>query len=178
MHETLDKIGIFSLSESPKHPLLWSHYAGGHRGVCIEFDASMGLFQSARLVAYTDQAPVINRLQESTSEIIDKSMLTKGDVWAYEEEWRVIARWRDENRIHRYLEQHNIQGDSRVFIEDQHGPGHYSFPPDAIRCIILGSSIGAEDESWLHTIIDRSSREIPIKQASMARNGIVTIDGL
>jgi hypothetical protein len=31
-------LGIFSLTEDPMHPLMWSHYAGQHFGIVVEFD--------------------------------------------------------------------------------------------------------------------------------------------
>ncbi len=31
-------LGIFSLTEDPAHPLMWSHYASQHYGVVVEFD--------------------------------------------------------------------------------------------------------------------------------------------
>lgn len=39
LHELLDHVGVLCLSESSEQTLLWAHYADGHRGVCVEFDA-------------------------------------------------------------------------------------------------------------------------------------------
>jgi hypothetical protein len=153
LHETLDRVGLFSLSETLDEPLLWAHYANGHRGVCIEFDANIGFFQAAQRVSYTNQAPVINRLQDGSSIILEKSMLTKGDAWTYEQEWRVIARWRDESRIQQYLDQHDVPDGFRAFMEVQDGPGYYSFPVESIRSIIFGSRIDSEIEVWIRKAI-------------------------
>jgi hypothetical protein len=73
---------VFCLSETAAEPLLWAHYADGHRGIGIEFDATAGFFAVAQQVAYTDQAPVINRLADGPEQILEKSMLTKGTAWA------------------------------------------------------------------------------------------------
>lgn len=178
LHETLDTVGVFSLSETSTHPLLWAHYAGGHRGVCVEFNANIGPFPTAQKMSYTDQAPVINRLLASSSDLIEKSMLAKGNVWAYEQEWRVIARWHDEDRIQQYLAGHDVPDSVRAFIEDQHGSGYYSFPVEAIRSVILGSRVEAEVESWLQAVIRRSARIIPVRRASITSDGLVTIEEL
>jgi Protein of unknown function (DUF2971) len=177
LHEILDRVGLFCLSETSTDPLLWAHYADGHRGgACVEFDADAGFFLAAQQVNYTDQAAVINRVIDGPKEILEKSMLTKGSAWAYEQEWRVLARWHDEDRIQQYLAQHDVPEGLRSFKRDQHGPGYYSFPADAIRSVILGSRVGRDVESWLRTVIDRAPQAIAVKRAIISRDGMVTIE--
>src|SRR5438477_4992628 len=36
--------GVLSLSEIPDDILMWSHYADGHRGICLKFRHSCGFF--------------------------------------------------------------------------------------------------------------------------------------
>jgi hypothetical protein len=175
LHEILDRLGLFCLSATPINPLLWAHYAHGHRGVCIEVNSNAGLFLAAQQVNYTDQPPVINRVLDSGSEIIAKSALTKGIDWAYEREWRVIARWKDADRTERYFEQHGVVPGLAAFMQSQHGPGYYSFPPGAIRSLIIGSSVIAEGESWLRSVIEKAPRAIAIRRASLARDGTMTV---
>lgn len=46
-------LGIFSLTEDPTHPLMWSHYASQHYGVVVEFDEKhrwFDRFKRAKLV--------------------------------------------------------------------------------------------------------------------------------
>jgi hypothetical protein len=123
----------------------------------------------------TDQPPVINRVLDSGSEIIAKSALTKGIDWAYEREWRVIARWKDADRIERYFERHGVVPGLAAFKQSQHGPGYYSFPPEAIRSLITGSSVTTEGESWLRSVIEKAPRAITIRRASLARDGTITV---
>lgn len=171
LHQLLDKVGLFCLSESPNHPLMWSHYADGARGACIEFDANLGMFLAAQQVHYSDQEPVINRLTDSHDEILKKSMFIKGTHWAYEQEWRIVARWHDEDRIERYFSQHHIPEQLASFMRDQHGPGYYSFPPEAIRCIILGPSMKPDMETWLRSVLGNRPMPTKIKCMKSTRNG-------
>ena len=36
----LDRVGVFSLSATPKDMLMWAHYAGEHTGFCLGFERS------------------------------------------------------------------------------------------------------------------------------------------
>lgn len=176
LHEILDRVGVFCLSEVATEPLLWAHYADGHRGIGIEFDPELGLFASAQQVIYSNDAPIINRLVDSSNVILEKSMLTKGVAWAYEREWRVIARWGDSARIAEYLSQHDVPATAQSFMRDQHGPGYYSFPIEAIRSLILGSRITTENEAWLRSILEHCPTAIPIRRARIAKDNVVTVE--
>lgn len=162
LHDLLDRIGLLCLSKSSEDTLLWAHYADGHRGVCIEFDANIGLFSIAQQVDYTDQVPLVNRLIDSNEDILQKSMYTKNIAWKYEQEWRVIARWQDAVRIERHLAQHEMPESVRRFMENQHGSGYYSFPPEAIRSVILGTRIDPDVENWVRETIRSAQLDLPI----------------
>ena len=43
----LKKWGVFSLSEKNDDVLMWSYYADGHKGICLEFDTSAQFFETA-----------------------------------------------------------------------------------------------------------------------------------
>ena len=91
--------GVCSLSETWKSPLMWSHYADEHRGVCIEYDTTK--------TAHPDIAPVDYRSPRSvkTSDLIswkfqasseaqrrvnNTYFFAKSPQWRYEKEWRDI----------------------------------------------------------------------------------------
>lgn len=175
LHELLDRVGLFCLSETACEQLMWAHYADGHRGVAVEFRADSGLFLAAQRVIYSSDPPTINRVMDSATEILEKSMLTKGDDWKYEREWRVVARWKDAERIEQYMSQHDVAPELQAFILGQHGPGHYEFPADAIQSIVLGSSIPPESEDWVRSLVKRMSNPPDIKRAHLAKNGTVTV---
>ena len=89
----LKKYGVFSAS-GPDHDeiLMFSYYAGGHTGVCFEFDAETNntigettFLGFARQVNYVKDFPVF------TKKSIHRLPWTKYFVWQHENEYRVPA---------------------------------------------------------------------------------------
>lgn len=136
IQEASSSIGVFCSSEIRNDILMWSHYADGHRGVCLEFDASapQSVFASALPIKYQQQYPILNRFTSSEEERLDATLLTKSEHWVYEKEWRIIER---------------------------RGSGWYKFPEHLLSGVILGSLIQPNDKiqviNWL------SKRKAPIK---------------
>ena len=71
---------------------MWSHYADGHTGICIEFEATnqTEFFGEAQPVIYQDEVPALNFLPASQDEKMEAMLLTKAKHWEYEREWRII----------------------------------------------------------------------------------------
>ncbi len=115
LEDQLKNVGVFSLSESAEHPLMWAHYAGSHEGVCFGFEVADGMAISDRdrfiRVTYTDQIPkmpeqgfrqqVAFAIDEEgrpattsrvslTDETIRAAIGTKSVSWEYEREWRYV----------------------------------------------------------------------------------------
>jgi hypothetical protein len=101
----LQKTGMLCLSEVCDDILMWSHYADGHTGVCLEFKHKLGqgLVGDAIRVLYAEEFPEFDAVK--TFGRIDKSgarsdsaliefgktvFLTKSSHWSYEKEWRVV----------------------------------------------------------------------------------------
>jgi len=82
-----DKTGLLCFSRNWTNPLLWSHYAANHQGICLGFDLNPG--EDVQHVHYTDQRP---RIEKGAASITDKLeellLLTKYKDWCYEEELR------------------------------------------------------------------------------------------
>jgi hypothetical protein len=175
LHGVLDRVGLLCLSGNLTSELLWGHYADGHRGVCVEFDPHAGLFLAAQRVNYTNEPPVINRLVDGVDQILEKSMFTKGADWTYEDEWRVIARWRDEGRIARYFEQYEVPDELARFMRDQHGPRYYSFPAEAVPSVVLGSRIAADVEAWLRGVLNQRPGALPLRRAVITSDRTITV---
>ncbi len=82
--------GLLCFSGNWTNPVLWSHYADKHRGMCLGFDVEK---TEAQPVEYQDE-----RLLEKLDEVSDPSLLpmalqrrllkTKSHHWRYEEEFR------------------------------------------------------------------------------------------
>lgn len=82
---------VLSLSAAPTDDLMWSHYADGHKGVALVFDASRGEFALAFQVAYLPERARIDITTDNLKEILRATLLSKRDTWKYEQEFRCIA---------------------------------------------------------------------------------------
>jgi hypothetical protein len=96
-HESYLNCGITCFGERPDLTLLWSHYGGGHRGFCLEFDTTSPILSRLHKVRYTDKAPVVNLVVEllGGGQGILPCLLTKASCWSDEQEWRAIHKQAD-----------------------------------------------------------------------------------
>ncbi len=98
VEKAINKPKILCLSANHKNILMWSHYADGHKGLCIEFDLQKDplLFSSVHKVQYRSAFPTGNNILDNTEAGILKcgtdALLTKALGWVYEEEFRVIKK--------------------------------------------------------------------------------------
>lgn len=112
----IDQIGMLCLSGAPDVPLMWSHYADSHAGVCLGFDPEVSYFRIAQPVRYTRKRSVVDPSVQNNEQMLDASLYTKSLDWAYEEEWRIVL---------------------------TSGPGKYPLP-NALRSIIVGTAISPD----------------------------------
>jgi hypothetical protein len=77
------RFGVLCFSRHWHNPVLWSHYADRHRGICLGFDIDS---RGAKPVAYQAERPRL-RIPPSCSDA-DQLLYTKFLNWQYEEEWR------------------------------------------------------------------------------------------
>jgi len=71
---------------------MWSHYANGHRGFCLEFDGELQPFKNAIAVQYSDRLPTLYKPEDDAADLQTPLITTKSTGWAYEKEWRLIIR--------------------------------------------------------------------------------------
>jgi len=81
---------IYCLTPIPDNILMWSHYADNHRGISLEFDATVQLFWTALQVQYTKEYPAIPPYNLNPDHVAN-AILTKSDVWQYEQEFRIMG---------------------------------------------------------------------------------------
>lgn len=67
---------------------MWSHYASNHTGICLEFTTANSKFGMAYKVNYQEEYP---RFMMHESESYLNLLLTKSNVWSYEEEFPLIC---------------------------------------------------------------------------------------
>lgn len=123
-----DQTGMLCLSGAPDVPLMWSHYADSHAGVCLGFDPEVSYFAIAQPVRYTRKRSIVDPTVQSEAQMLDASLFTKSLDWAYEEEWRIVL---------------------------TSGPGKYTLP-NSLRSVIVGAAISnknfKEILSWTKTL--------------------------
>jgi hypothetical protein len=83
--------GILSLSEIDNHPLMWAHYADGHKGFCIEYQRTPeNDFQHCQPIRYSETYPKVDLFNTDFKEVCDLALFTKSKHWKYEREWRRV----------------------------------------------------------------------------------------
>lgn len=84
--------GMLCFSSRWSNPVLWSHYADRHRGICLGFDVAP---ETAIEVTYVKERFGLKMpLDEETMRSI---LGTKFDGWSYEEEWRTWCRLEEQD---------------------------------------------------------------------------------
>jgi hypothetical protein len=85
--------GILCLSASWNHPLMWSHYAEKHKGICLGFD----VMSECEKITYDEQRLKpsdigASTLDEVTTQQLTELLFRKFKAWEYEKEYRLICR--------------------------------------------------------------------------------------
>jgi Protein of unknown function (DUF2971) len=75
--------GLLCFSERWDNPVLWSHYADKHRGICLGFEIDE---QRLQAISYVNKRPTL-RIPPNLEDA-NKLLFTKYRDWKYEEEWR------------------------------------------------------------------------------------------
>ncbi len=101
--EMVDDIGVFSMCKSQKEECLWSYYANGHRGFCIEYDAKMlwnsfvekGIVSCVLEVSYETQRIIatMNNIRgyiQKPVYFLRKTTASKSIKWEREQEVRFV----------------------------------------------------------------------------------------
>lgn len=99
--EVFKDYGVLSLAEKWDCPLMWSHYADNHSGICIEYDMRQSEFTELRPVSYQRprsinlsdvMAWVTSESPEARDKILSTFFFAKAPQWKYEREWRSISK--------------------------------------------------------------------------------------
>lgn len=106
--------GLLCFSADWTDPVLWSHYATKHRGICLGFNVPRNTVEQ---VQYEDQRPLAELSEEGSplhisEELQRKLLCTKYKHWAYENEFRRFIPLQDarkEGLLHFAKFDHNLQ---------------------------------------------------------------------
>lgn len=97
----MESLGVLSLAERWDSPLMWSHYADKHRGLCIEYDMNDHQcahikpvdYRRARSIKITELMQwKLHRSAKAEQSVLDTYFFAKSSQWGYEKEWRDIQR--------------------------------------------------------------------------------------
>jgi hypothetical protein len=95
----MSRFGVLSLGVKWDCPLMWSHYADHHRGVCIEYSTEEHMCTDIRPICYTKPRLIklsllvdwkVNVSHRAADEIRSIYFFNKAKPWKYEHEWRVL----------------------------------------------------------------------------------------
>jgi len=89
----LQNRGVTCFSERNDDLLMWSHYGGRYRGLCLEFSTASEAFSKIRPVRYVDSIPSIELaplLLGNDFDPVSELFCIKSSAWSYEKEWRAI----------------------------------------------------------------------------------------
>jgi hypothetical protein len=100
LSETILDYGVLSLSGRWDSPLMWSHYADAHRGICIEYTCDEEMDPKPQTVHYDRpkqvglsdiRRAIVESSQSAVDLIINTCYFTKAKDWGYEEEIRLLG---------------------------------------------------------------------------------------
>ncbi len=104
--EMYREVGVICFSKDWSNPLLWSHYADKHKGICLGFEFSDNepklseVFYIRNKQALCDElVKAVNRGNGGKEEqIMRKLLLSKYEGWSYEDEVRMFAKLDEEDK--------------------------------------------------------------------------------
>ena len=92
--KAVKSMGICCFTKGWNNILLWSHYTNSHKGVALKFNLNIDphFFLVPGNVIYPsdNKYPIYNHLRDSYKDLLIKLMITKSNIWSYEEEVRVM----------------------------------------------------------------------------------------
>lgn len=136
-------LGVACFSTNLTDILMWSHYADGHKGFCLEFDTTYPPFNRPEKlleVQYDISYPTypITEITNKSIKLLSPIM-TKSTAWRYENEWRCIKK----------------SGNSAI-----------RYHPKALTAIYFGCSASPENMQKILTLPARSAPRIYQMQRS------------
>lgn len=99
--EQFKDYGVLSMASSWDNPLMWSHYADNHHGICIEYETDdhccevLGPvnYRSSRFIHVSDLHQwLVRRSAATRKKIFDQYFFAKAPEWKYEKEWRALSK--------------------------------------------------------------------------------------
>lgn len=124
-----DKFGVIALTYLDNDPLMWSHYADSHRGMCIEYDFEEYLLETEDVkslifpIEYSKERVSIDenildqvdirdfdgKGKEDITKLFVRGLFTKNIAWKIEKEWRSITLLKNDSVDARKIETFKVK---------------------------------------------------------------------
>lgn len=152
MYATIsEQYRVYCLSEKVDSALMWAHYTGSHKGICLEFDATIAPFTRA-----TGATPVEYRREYPAYDLVStgyEPLVTKSADWAYEAEWRLIAEERGQARA-----PDTLKTDDDFMMLPEH----------ALKSVTIGCLADDATRSRITQLIRMHAAHVIVRQAEVA----------
>lgn len=125
---------------------MWSYYAEKHTGICLQFDTHHFPFNRAIKVQYLPEFP-LGQMSDSEDGEVHRALFVKAREWEFENEFRVIALVRSDERR------------DRPILAD----GNFvSIPPESLTGVIVGCNCPFGDE--IVDVVQRLNPVVTVRQ--------------
>jgi len=138
---------IYCLGPDADNLLMWAHYADNHRGICLEFDLRNDVMCGALRCEYLQDFPIM-RIHDDSDQANLQVLLTKGDAWSYEREYRLVAQERTAA----------VKG-AGTLMTDQ---SFLQLPLGALRAVIVGCQA---EYDRIRSLVAHIAPEVLVKRA-------------
>jgi hypothetical protein len=150
------KIGIVCFTDSWESPVMWSHYADKHRGICLGFDVPTSHirqvnYSSSKLaIDLTDTDGKTQNFEADITKrygnIFRDSLYVKYSEWEYEKEWRLFFGLDEECQL---------EG------------GLYFFKFDQVELELKEVVLGVSNETSIEEIRELVDTDVEVKKAKL-----------
>lgn len=188
----IDSARISCFSRDADNLLMWSHYADGLRGFCIEFDPNLVLSK------FTGDASIYDVLYQETPEKIDTAVMAlvydqidyhEDAIYASQQEIKYLGRDNQaeiasyEQALVEAIDSNheinqkmlatkplnwNYESEIRIICQAMNSSEKgelLKYPPEAIKSVILGEKMSAIERGKLIGVLENRSSPIVLKEA-------------
>lgn len=156
LDEFLQDRAILSLSMNPNDALLWSHYANGHRGICIGFNDSL-----VKMEGVSGDGPMI---YSPTPQLKTGFLYLISEFRKICRPWEGVHPTAEQNEEFRKLKIHSLMAvglfnkSEKWAYESEYRlisprEGNHSYEPSMLATVILGSKTSDSDERTVRNIL-------------------------
>lgn len=151
----MQNIGVLSLSKTAHDALLWSHYADGHRGVCLGFNSEIQQIDGVTGtgdVKYLPNPPYMEKFLDLTDEFGELCRPWDGMHFTEEQGKNFYNKQVDAMlSIGLYTKSEDWRYEKEFRLTSR--PGNRSFPSTALVEVIIGAKTSQADEGIVRELL-------------------------